>query len=303
MSTSSGKPEGNFSEAELEFIRKAVRFLEQPSLLIQIAATVGKPVEYLLAKAPKEVKDYTAHALKSCMDIAASTVPINATAGTTIAANDTAGWNAYFHQLATVVTGAVGGFFGLPGLALELPITTGIMFRSIAAIAAEFGFDAQDSGIRFECLSVFSYGGPNRSDDAMESSFYSAKAAMATFVKNAAAFVAGKPPGAIAAAFANGTADPLVKLIARVAAEFEVAVSEKFVAQCLPLIGAATGASINAAFTGYFNSVARYHFGLKKMESIYGEAMVRGIYETELRKLPNSRNKLPKSPPPPNDAQ
>jgi len=34
-----------------------------------------------------------------------------------------------------LVSGAVGGFFGLPGLIVELPISTTLMLRSIADIA------------------------------------------------------------------------------------------------------------------------------------------------------------------------
>lgn len=281
MNSATVEPNDEIPEVEIIFIREAARFLEQPSLLMNIAANVGKPVEWLLAKAPKQVRDVTQQAVRSGMDWAANTIPSTVNRDTLIEAYQAAGWNGFFHQLGAGAAGAVGGVFGLPGLAIELPITTGIMLRSIASIAQELGADLNDSGVRLECLSIFSYGGPGHSDDAMESSFYTARAAMAHLIAHAAAYVAGKGPAAIAAGVADGSAAALVKLLARIAAEFEVAVSEKFVAQSLPLIGAVTGASINAAFCGYFNSVARYLFKIKRLEERYGEAKVRAAYEAE----------------------
>ena len=183
------------------------------------------------------------------------------------------------------MAGAVGGVFGLPGLAIELPITTGIMLRSIGSVAQELGADLNDTAIRLECLSIFSYGGPAPGDDAMESSFYAARAAMANLIAHAAASVAGKAPAAIAAGVADGSATALVTLLAQIAAKFEVAVSEKFIAQSLPLIGAVTGASINAAFCGYFNSVAGYLFKIKRLEERYGEAKVRVAYDAERKAI------------------
>jgi len=37
-----------------------------------------------------------------------------------------------FHKIAVATSGGIGGFFGLPALAIELPISTTIMLRSVA---------------------------------------------------------------------------------------------------------------------------------------------------------------------------
>jgi hypothetical protein len=43
------------------------------------------------------------------------------------------------HKIAVAPSGGVGGFFELGGLAIELPIATTIMLRSIADISKEQG--------------------------------------------------------------------------------------------------------------------------------------------------------------------
>ncbi len=281
---------GVFSDSEVKFIREAVDFLENPSLLMKIAAVVGKPAEFLLKGAPTEVTKYTENALRTCMDWAAGTVANTDGKQGFDAALDASWWSAFYAKFAAGVAGAGGGFFGLPGLAVELPLTTGIMLRSIASIGAEFGADLSDPVVRLQCLAIFSYGGPSAGDDAMESSFFTMKAAMAKLIKDAAKFVAGKAPAAIAAAMADGAAGVLAKLIAQIAAKFEIAVTEKFVAQSLPVIGAVSGAAINASFAGYFNSVARYQFGIWKLEQRLGEEAVESLYKAELALLRGKTN-------------
>lgn len=49
-----------------------------------------------------------------------------------------------FHKLAVAATGGIGGFFGLPALAIELPISTTIMIRSIADVARSEGENIND---------------------------------------------------------------------------------------------------------------------------------------------------------------
>ncbi len=43
-------------------------------------------------------------------------------------------WN-WFHKLVAVASGAGAGFVGAPGLIWDLPVTTGIIMRSVADIA------------------------------------------------------------------------------------------------------------------------------------------------------------------------
>ncbi|MCZ5534582.1 EcsC family protein, partial [Escherichia coli] len=59
------------------------------------------------------------------------------------------------------LSGAIGGAFGFSALAIELPVSTTIMLRSIADIARSEGFDLDRIDTKLECLAVFSFGGPS----------------------------------------------------------------------------------------------------------------------------------------------
>ena len=65
-------------------------------------------------------------------------------------------------------SGAVGGSFGLAALAIELPISTIIMLRSIGDVARSEGEDLTSSETALACLQVFALGGLKGEADAAE---------------------------------------------------------------------------------------------------------------------------------------
>ncbi|MGZ3748502.1 MAG: EcsC family protein, partial [Pseudobdellovibrionaceae bacterium] len=153
--------------------------------------------------------------------------------------------------------------------ALELPMTTGIIFRSIANTARSFGEDLQDPNVRLECLQVFAMGShQSHADDAMKSSYFSQRLAFYTFIKKVSE---------------KGAASLLPRFIARVATEYEMVVAEKFLAESIPILGAVGGAAINSAFTHYFNQTAYYHFGLRYLERKHGLETIQKAYLAALK--------------------
>lgn len=106
-----------------------------------------------------------------------------------------AGWNQYalltmdpnervsssnwWHKLAAGASGAAGGLFGLPALAVELPISTTIILRSIADIARSEGEDLSLPDTKFQCLQVLALGGKTSGDDGFETSYFAARTALA----------------------------------------------------------------------------------------------------------------------------
>jgi hypothetical protein len=70
----------------------------------------------------------------------------------------------------------------------------------------------------------------------------------------------------------------LVRLIAQVSARFG-AVTQKAAAQAIPVLGALGGAAVNYAFVDHFQTVARGHFTVRRLERSYGEDIVRATYE------------------------
>ncbi len=75
------------------------------------------------------------------------------------------------------------------------------------------------------------------------------------------------------------TAKWLAEIIEKVAARFGVVITNKFAAQVVPVIGAVTGATINALFTDFYQDMARGHFIIKRLEQKYGFENVKVEYE------------------------
>ena len=64
------------------------------------------------------------------------------------------------------------------------------MLRSIADHARAQGEDLGDVAARLECLAIFAYGTRSRSDDAADSAYFAARAALAQALRQAADYVA-----------------------------------------------------------------------------------------------------------------
>lgn len=283
---------GEFTSGELRMLAEAAAYLENPSLLMQLANAVGKPLEFVVRSvdkvAPGRVEDAVHTALRTALNIAVSTISDDAGPTQPAAEADlrqVGKMPAFLHKLSVAITGTAGGLFGVAGLALELPVTTTLMFRSIASIAREFGEDLGEPEVRLQCLTVFCLGGASTSDDAMESAYLSARWGLQEMLAQAARTVAGMSAEQLASALQKGTAPALVNLLSRIAARFNVTVSQKAFVQALPVLGAATGATINVAFIDHFNRVARYHFGLRSLERKYGLDRTQSAYQAEVRKL------------------
>jgi hypothetical protein len=174
--------------------------------------------------------------------------------------------------LAVAATGGLGGFFGLPALAIELPVSTTIMLRSIADIARSEKETINKIESQLACLEVFALGGPNKSDDASESGYFAVRAALSQSVSKAAEYIAEK-------GLAEEGAPALVRLIIQIAERFSIQVSEKAAVQAIPAIGAAGGAIINTLFIDHFQDMARGHFIVRRLERKYGKAIVEENYQ------------------------
>jgi hypothetical protein len=124
---------------------------------------------------------------------------------------------------------------------------------------------------RLACLQVFSLGGPQRQDDAVESGYFAVRAALATAMTDAAEYIATH-------GVAQKGAPALVRLTTQIAARFGIPVSQKIVAQSVPVIGAAGGAGINVLFLDHFQKLARGHFVVRRLERRYGPEAVRHAY-------------------------
>jgi hypothetical protein len=265
---------------ELAFLAEAAEYLETPSFLTRIAALVGKPVEAAVASLPRRAQeligDAASASLRRGLRWALWTIPETQPAVAAAGKGPLEFLRKHRHTALTAVTGASGGFFGLGGMALEVPATTVLMLRSIGSIAAESGAALRDPATRLQCLEVLSFG--SQSTESMDSAYLSTRLSLAMAVRQAGTFVAQHSAQEVADALAKGAAPALVRLIDAIARRFQIVVTQKVAAQAVPLTGAALGALINAAFTDHFNRVARFHFGILSLERRYGREMVDAAY-------------------------
>lgn len=265
------------------FICDAYTFLENPSFLVQAASLVGKPAEMFVRRLPekhqKVIHSAAENALKKALIMVIKTLPKKHNEKEheqTFRRTKRLGLK---HTVASFGSGTVGGLLGLVALPLELPVTTAIMLRSVAAHARNFGFDLNDPEIQMECLYVLSLGSSKSDkDDAMNSSYWASRAAFGKLINDSAAYVAGKSSKEVLKMIEKQSAPVLVKMLAKVGARFEIVISEKLMAQAIPILGAVGGGAVNALFTDYFSSAARYHFGLKALEREYGSEVVKHAY-------------------------
>ena len=254
---------------DLKSLEAAVGVLERPTFTMRIVNLVGVPIEaatkLLPARAGAVVSRAATLAVRKALVAAVSTMGKKHRRSS----------STWLHRVAAVGSGGVGGFFGLPGLAVELPISTVIMLRAIAAIARSEGEDLGGVEARLACVEVFALGGPGPTDDASETAYYAVRIALAKSLTEAAEHIAAR-------GLAEG-APAVVRLIARIAARFDVVVSEKLAAQAVPVVGAASGAAINLLFVSSFQKTASGHFTVRRLERKYGPDVVKAAYETIAR--------------------
>ena len=257
--------------ADVHALSDAVRAIERPGVGARLANLAGAPIERLVGLLPKRASGMISaaarKAIHGALNLSLRTLATNdplAPAAPPPASN---GW----HKVASAASGAVGGAFGLAALAVELPVSTTIMMRSIADVARSEGADLADRQTQLECVMVLALGGESKADDAAEVGYFAVREAMTRAVSSAASHLARH-------GLAKEGAPALIRLITLIAERYSVNVTEKAAAQMVPLIGAVGGATINTIFIDHFQSVAHGHFAVRRLERKYGEATVREKY-------------------------
>jgi len=257
----------DISDEDRAALQAAKALLENPGLAARMTNLIGKPIESGIARLPANWSGAIDKATRLALTKAADAALF------TMADRPGRGASRRWHKLAVSVTGGVGGAFGWAGLALELPVSTTLMLRSIADIARSEGESMTAAPTRLACLSVLALGGSSPSDDGTDSGYYAVRAALARAVSNASQYLA-QTAGASASALA------LARLISVVAKRFGVQVGEKAAAEAIPLVGAVGGATINLLFIDHFQGMARGHFTVRRLERRYGEEVVQALYAT-----------------------
>ena len=291
-------------------LRRAVAALERPSLAGRLSAMAGAPLDLIGRALPAPVMDAVGHATETAMRgaLRAALATLPAKSAAAAADPDAAAlaplgpdlqpsWSPSWrdraidligrfppgdrgHKALAALSGAVGGAFGLTTLAVELPLSTTLMLRSIAEIAQREGEDLGDPEAALACMQVFALGGrgPAQADapagNAAESGYFAVRGALAKAMSEAARYAAGR-------GLLDESAPALMRFAGQVGARFGGVVSQKLAAQAVPVLGALGGAAVNTAFMDHFQSIARGHFTVRRLERRYGKGPVREAYEAE----------------------
>jgi hypothetical protein len=256
----------HLTDAETDELRQAVHSLEGGGFASRLTNLLGRQIEMvgrsLPSPARKIIARATEAALRAALRVAIRTIDVKSPPK---AANR-------MHKAMAAASGAAGGAFGLAAVAIELPVSTTIMLRSIAQIAREEGEDLSRPEAALACVEVFALGGRLPGDAALDSSYFAIRSVLAKTVSESARFILQR-------GLADETAPVLVRLVVQIGARFGLVVSQKVAVQAIPVIGAVGGAAINLAFAEHFQSIARGHFTVRRLERAYGAEAVRFEYE------------------------
>ncbi|MGX2029839.1 EcsC family protein [Methylocaldum gracile] len=259
-------------------LRDAFRQLEYPSFAAHLAHAVGTPVDKgLKLIPPRWHRRFSGH-------LQAGIGRLLEAAVTRLGQGQPR--SERFYRRMARSTGAIGGLFGGSALLVELPLTTLIMLAAIAEIARSEREDLNRPETRLACLEVFALGGRSKADDAADTGYYGLRLALEAAVKQASRHIAEQ-------GLSRNGAPAISRMIVIVSERFGLILSEKAAAEMLPLAGAVGGAFINDLFVRHFQSMARSHFVMRRLERRYG----RHYIEAEYRKLKSVRHERRADPP------
>lgn len=267
----------SLEERDLRDLERAVDLLEQDTITEKMTQVIGKPIDFLMGKLPKwaekQIHSIVETALYKAADAALWSLDNEPNREASTKTN----------KLFAAVSGAVGGAFGFTALAIELPVSTTIMLRSVADVARSEGFDLDKVETKQACLEVFALGGPSEDDDAVDTAYYATRSftaeAMQVLSKELAEIAAKQASAnAVKNLTPTQTGKWLAALIEKIAARFGVVITEKAAAQAVPIIGAVAGATLNTMFTDYYQDMARGHFIVKRLEKKYSFELVKTEY-------------------------
>lgn len=253
------------NEQHLSELKAAKLLLENPGLAARLTNMVGKPIEVVFQTIPKQWKEKIQLVTNSSLQKAIEFL------SKTFEPQENKRAEESKHKFAVIASGAIGGAFGLAALAIELPLSTIIMLRSIMDIARSEGETIDNSETKLACMEVFALGGTTPKDDSTELGYYAVRMALARSLSEAANFIAER-------GIAEKGAPIIVRFMAQISSRFGIVVSEKAAVQSIPLIGSIMGAAINSAFIDHFQNIARGHFIVRKLERLYGKDRIKSEY-------------------------
>ena len=153
------------TQVHINELREAKALLENPSVAARFADVLAGPVEKGMKMLPQGARGTILAAATKSLNVALKAAVLTLGEGEREASNRV-------HKISAAVSGGVGGAFGLSALAVELPLSTTIMLRSISDIARSEGEDLKSGEAQIACMEVFALGGSSGGDDAAETGIF-----------------------------------------------------------------------------------------------------------------------------------
>ena len=252
------------TESDQQDLQYAKFLLEDPGFATKVMNVLGLPFEkgfqYLPAKWAEQIRMISTKALGGALEFAVLT----------LAGSQGKPSSELWHKIVAAASGGAGGFFGIAALGAELSVSTTIILRSIADIARSEGEDIKDIQVKMACLEVFALGGKSSGSN---SEYFTVRAGLASTISEASAYIVEK-------GLAESGSPILVRLISQISSYFGITVSEKAAVTAIPIIGSAGGAMINTIFIDHFQTMARGHFIIRRLENQYGHAPIKAVYDS-----------------------
>ncbi|MCW1920157.1 EcsC family protein [Rhodobacter sp. KR11] len=149
---------------------------------------------------------------------------------------------------AVMVSGALGGAFGITGALAELPVSLVLFLQAIREEAEAAGLDPDREGVRMAAVDILLRGKVMGAEEALEASFLNARLGLA-------------------GPMVSGWAARLVPRLAPV-------LGQRLAAGAVPVVGALGGALANRAWAAHYRGLARVRFGLMALAEVHGVGAV-----------------------------
>jgi hypothetical protein len=259
------RPPVIFTARDLRDLRHAKSLLENPSFTIRLSNLIGSPVEAAMTLLPKQVHQKIDQVASAAL-FRALQVAIATTRRRSLSPPSNR-----LHKALAGASGGIGGIFGLGALAIELPVSTTILLRSIVEIARSEGHDPSALETKLDCLEVFAFNGSKESPGANDTAYWVTRVALRQSLADAASHLAGK--GII-----DKSSPAIVRLVSAIASRYGVLISEEAAAKAMPIVGAVGGSVVNVIFMDHFQHMAQGHFIVRRLEKQYGSDEVQRKY-------------------------
>lgn len=226
-----------------EIARLAARWRRANGPMMALMNRLGGQLEAQVAELPPGLRARIDEAVRGALDRAMALAVLGRHAPRTGPAGAPA---------LAALAGAAGGAGGLPTALAELPLTVTLMLHAIAEEARAAGFDPDRAEIRAECLRVLGSGTPLAADDGVNTAFLGARLTL--------------------------TGRAVEKMLSAVAPALASALTRKLAAQAVPVLGALTGAALNAAYLRHYRALAAVRFGLLRLTADHDPAAVAAAF-------------------------